>query len=148
MMNHNKRQTSCVMYFDLLQSVVILLNNTLDEIFNVPYNEDCVQQQPPNKTELNRYVEDQTRINNNMNILPYWKLNRSIYPNLARITKRILAILAINTTIERLFSDSSNTITDRRAHLDIDKSDHFLFIKRNMRILKEIYPSIVQVCNK
>ncbi|CAF3410164.1 unnamed protein product [Rotaria socialis] len=122
--------------------------NTLDEIFDVPDKEDNIQQQPLDRTEFDRYLGDETRIDNNTNILTYWHLNKSIYPNLARLAKRILAIPATNTTIERLFSDSGNTITDRRTRLDTDKINNLLFIKRNMRVLRDIYPSVVEVCRK
>ncbi|CAF2074084.1 unnamed protein product [Rotaria magnacalcarata] len=102
--------------------------NTLDEIFDVPDKEDNIPQQPLDRTEFDRYLGDETRIDNNTNILTYWHLNKSIYPNLARLAKRILAIPATNTTIERLFSDSANTKTDRRTRLDTDKINNLLFI--------------------
>ncbi|CAF3833689.1 unnamed protein product [Rotaria magnacalcarata] len=102
--------------------------NTLDEIFDVPDKEDNIPQQPLDRTEFDRYLGDETRIDNNTNILTYWHLNKSIYPNLARLAKRILAIPATNTTIERLFSDSANTKTDRRTRLDTDKINN---LKRN-----------------
>ncbi|CAF2440996.1 unnamed protein product [Rotaria sp. Silwood2] len=83
-----------------------------------------------------------------MNLLQYWDANKSIYPNLARVAKKILAIPASNTSVERLFSDSGNTITDRRTRLDVDKINNLLFIKRNIRTLKEIYAPVVDLSNK
>ena len=79
-----------------------------------------------------------------MNMIPYWHLNKSLYPNLAQIAKRVLAILATNTAIERLFSHSGNTVTDRRTCLDADKINNLLFIKRNIRTLQEIFPPAVE----
>jgi hypothetical protein len=122
--------------------------NTLDEIFDTPISDNNIQQKPNDKTELDRYLEDETRIDNSTSILTYWNCNKSLYPDLARIAKRILTIPATNTSIERLFSDSGNIITDRRTRLDTDKINSLLFIKKNMRILKEIYPSVVEVCKK
>ncbi|CAF2050309.1 unnamed protein product [Rotaria magnacalcarata] len=95
--------------------------NTLDEIFDVPHNEDNTQQQPLDRIEFDRYLQDETGIDNNTNILTYWHLNKSTYPNLAPIAKRILAIPATNTTIERLFPNSGNIITDLRTQLDTKK---------------------------
>jgi hypothetical protein len=87
--------------------------NTSDEIFDTPISDNNIQQQPNDKTELDRYLEDETRIDNSRNILTYWNSNKFLYSHLARIAKRILAIPATNTSIERLFSDSGNIITDR-----------------------------------
>ncbi|CAF3517065.1 unnamed protein product [Rotaria sp. Silwood1] len=83
-----------------------------------------------------------------MNLLQYWDANKSIYPNLARVAKKILAIPASNTSVERLFSDTGNTITDRRTRLDVDKINNLLFIKRNTRTLKENYAPVVDLSNK
>ncbi|CAF3822945.1 unnamed protein product [Rotaria sp. Silwood1] len=127
----------------------IHLINSLDEIFDVPGDdEENMQQQPIEKTELDRYLADETKIENNMNLLQYWDANKSIYPNLARVAKKILAIPASNTSVERLFSDTGNTIIDRRTRLDVDKINNLLFIKRNTRTLKEIYAPVVDLFNK
>ncbi len=124
------------------------LTNSLDEIFDVPVDENRLQQPPIEKTELDLYLADETRIDNNMNLISYWNLNKSLYPNLARIAKRVLAIPATNTAVERLFSHSGSTVTNRRTRLDADKINNLLFIKRNMRTLKEIYPPAVELCAK
>jgi hypothetical protein len=50
--------------------------------------------------------------------------------------------------VERLCSDSGNTIANRRTRLDADKVNNLLFIKRNMRVLKEIYPPSVESSKK
>ncbi len=83
-----------------------------------------------------------------MNVLNYWNSSKSLYPNLARIAQRVLSIPATNTSVERLFSHSGNTVTNRRTRLDADKVNNLLFIKRNMRRLKEIYPPAVEQCTK
>ena len=77
-------------------------------------------------------------------MIPSWHLNKSLYPNLAQIAKRVLAIPATNTPVERLFSHNGNTITDCRTRIDADKLNHLLFIKRNIRTLKEIFPPAVE----
>ena len=83
-----------------------------------------------------------------MNPLSYWNANKSSYPSLARIAKRILAIPATNTTVERLFSHSGNTITNRRTRLNADKVNNLLFIKQNIRTLREIYPPAIEQASK
>ena len=108
-------------------------SNTLDEIFDIPIDENDLQTQPMEKSELDLYLEDETRIDNNMNPLSYWDSSKSLYPNLAQIAKRVLSIPATNTSVERLFSHSGNTVTNRRTRLDADKVNNLLFIKRNLR---------------
>ena len=117
--------------------------NSLDEIYDVPDDENHVQASVE-KTELDLYLADETRIPNNMNIISYWHLNKSLYPNLAQIAKRVLAIPATNTAVERLFSHSGNTVTDRGTRSDADKINNLLFIKRNIRTLKAIFPPAVE----
>ena len=123
-------------------------SDTLDEIFDVSIDENDLQTQLLDKSELDLYLEDETRIHNNMNPLSYWNSNKSLYPNLAQIAKRILSIPATNTSVERLFSHSGNTVTNRRTRLDADKVNNLLFIKRNLRTLKEIYPTPVEQSSK
>ena len=50
---------------------------------------------------------------NKIKLLSYWNLNKSLYPNLARIAKRVLAILTTNASVERSFSHNDNTVTNR-----------------------------------
>ncbi len=47
-----------------------------------------------------------------------------------------------------LFSHTGNTITDQRTCLDADKVNNLLFIKRNIRTLKEIYPPALEHVTK
>ncbi|CAF2755359.1 unnamed protein product [Rotaria sp. Silwood2] len=122
--------------------------NSLDEIFDVPDDKNYLQKQLIEKTKLDLYLAAETRIDNNMNVLTYWNLNTSLYPNVARITKRVLAIPATNTSVKRLFSHSGSTVTNKRTRLDADKVDHLLLIKRNIRVLKGVYPSAVEQCTK
>jgi hypothetical protein len=106
--------------------------NSLDEIFDAPENENYLQKQSLEKTEIDLHLADETRIDNNMNVLTYLSLSKSLYPNLCRIAKRIFSIPATNTSVERLFSHSGNTIPNHRTRLDADKVNNLLCIKRNM----------------
>lgn len=54
-------------------------------------------------------------------ILAFWSKNASAYPAIASIAMKVLAIPASNTTIERLFSSTKLTITDRRTRLGTEK---------------------------
>jgi hypothetical protein len=50
--------------------------------------------------------------------------------------------------VERLFSHSDKTIANRRICLDADKVNNLLFIKRNIRALKEIDLPVMESCTK
>ena len=113
----------------------------MDEIFDIPIDETDLQTQPMEKSEFDLYLEDETRIHNNMNPLSYWDSNKSLYSNLAQVAKRVLSIPTTNTSVKCLFSHSGNTVTNRRTRLDADKVNNLLFIKCNLRILKGIYPA-------
>ncbi|CAF4214700.1 unnamed protein product, partial [Rotaria magnacalcarata] len=56
-----------------------------------------------------------------MNVLIYWNNNQLVYPTLAAIAQRVLCMPVTNTSVERIFSDSGNTITSRRTRLQTSK---------------------------
>jgi hypothetical protein len=63
-----------------------------------------------------------------MDVISYCNLSKSLYPNLARITKQVLAMPATNTSVERIFSHTGNTVTNQRTRLDANKIYYLLFI--------------------
>ncbi|CAF1530972.1 unnamed protein product [Adineta ricciae] len=83
-----------------------------------------------------------------MNVLIYWNDNKLLYPTLYQIAKRVLSIPATNTSIERLFSDSGNTITNRRTRLQTSKVNQLLFIRRNVSLLRELFPPSIEQVKK
>ncbi|CAF4525832.1 unnamed protein product, partial [Rotaria magnacalcarata] len=97
------------------------LASKLDDIFDLASSPNKSQDETETKTEFDKYIQDNTKIDKDMNLLIYWKNNESTYPTLAKIAKRILSIPATNTSVERLFSDSGNTITNRRTRLQTSK---------------------------
>ena len=70
-------------------------------------------------------------------VLSYWKQNENLYPIIAYISRRILAIPASNTSVERVFSTCKNTITDKRTKRDGEKLNKIMFLQKNMNTLKE-----------
>jgi hypothetical protein len=83
-----------------------------------------------------------------MNVLIYWDNNKKLYPTLFKIAQRVLCIPATNTCIERLFSDSGITITNRRSHLQTNKVNQLLFIRQNLSTLREIFPPCMEQFKK
>ncbi|CAF2171903.1 unnamed protein product, partial [Rotaria magnacalcarata] len=79
-----------------------------------------------------------------MNVLIYWNNNQLVYPTLAAIAQRVLCMPVTNTSVERIFSDSGNTITSRRTRLQTSKVNQILFIRQNLSALRELFPPSVE----
>ncbi|CAF4055111.1 unnamed protein product [Rotaria sp. Silwood1] len=124
------------------------LTTPLDDIFDPCTSSDELPHHPEIKTEFDRYIEDHKKIDINMNVLSYWNENKLIYPTLATIAQRVLCIPATNTSVERLFSDSGNTITSRRTRLETSKVNQLLFIRRNLSLLRELFPPSIEQSRK
>ncbi len=74
-------------------------------------------------------------------ILGFWTLHCQTYPILSSIVRDIFAIPASNTTVERLFSISKNTVTNKRTRLGTEKIDKMLFLRKNLNVLKTLFDS-------
>ena len=73
-----------------------------------------------------------------IDILRFWREHKASFPTLASIARRIFSIPATNTTIERLFSLSKNTVTERRTNLDQEKLNRLMFLQKNLPLLKQL----------
>jgi hypothetical protein len=120
---------------------------SLDDIFDSQTSPDEFQDNET-KTEFERYIEDEKKIDKDTNVLLYWKNNQIIYPTLSKIAQRVLCIPATNTCVERLFSDSGFTITNRRSRLQTSKVNQLLLIRRNLSTLRELFPPSIEQLRK
>ncbi|CAF4341786.1 unnamed protein product [Rotaria sp. Silwood2] len=68
-------------------------------------------------------------------ILDFWDKQQHIYPVLSSIAFDILVIPATNTSVERLFSTSAASITNKRTRLNAAKIDKSMFLKSNLTFL-------------
>ena len=75
-------------------------------------------------------VEDE-----NFDLLLWWCANRQQYPILAKVARYILAIPASSAESERVFSASSNTITQKRTQLLPSNLNGLLIIKSNIALV-------------
>jgi hypothetical protein len=121
---------------------------SLDDIFDLSAPPDQFQDDTEIKSEFDKYIEDHTKIDKDANVLSYWENNKSLYPVLATIAQHVLCIPATNTSVERLFSDSGNTITNRRTRLQTTKVNQLLFIRRNLSTLRELFPPSLEHLRK
>ncbi|XP_051574115.1 E3 SUMO-protein ligase ZBED1 isoform X1 [Myxocyprinus asiaticus] len=68
------------------------------------------------------------------NPLAWWKSNKSVYPNLAVLAKRYLAVPATSVHSERLFSAEGDVVNANRSALLSDDVDVLIFLKKNFKI--------------
>ena len=62
-------------------------------------------------------------------------------PIIAGIARKVLAIPAANTSVERLFSSTKIIIGDRRTRLGAEKIDKLMFLQKNLISLKQMFDS-------
>ncbi|CAF3306848.1 unnamed protein product [Rotaria socialis] len=60
------------------------------------------------------------------------------FPTLFTMVQDFYAIPASNIIIERLFSSSKNTVTDKRTSLEAEKVNELLFLQKILNLLKQI----------
>ena len=68
----------------------------------------------------------------------FWRQHQHSFPILSQIARKVCAIPASNTVIERLFSSAKNVVTERRTRLDSEKINELLFLQKNMNTLKPL----------
>ena len=66
-----------------------------------------------------------------VDVIAFWSSNQELFPGLARLARKYLAVPAASTESERLFSKAGIVITDLRASLKTDKIEDILFLYSN-----------------
>jgi hypothetical protein len=67
-------------------------------------------------------------------LLKFWVNFSYVYPNIAKMAKKILAIPATQFESERNFSANGRTLKSRRNRLSPENVDLLLFIRKNLKI--------------
>ena len=88
--------------------------------------------------ELEAYMALNVQIDEKTDVLSFWREHAKLFPTLSEVARDIFSIPAANTIIERLFSTSKITVTDRRSSLAPDKVNKLLFLKKNYFLSKQI----------
>ena len=71
--------------------------------------------------QVTRYIElDKDDVDENTNVLEWWKFNEHRFPQLAAMARDIFSAVATSTPSERAFSAGKETITDRRNRIGHD----------------------------
>ncbi|CAF4165076.1 unnamed protein product [Rotaria sordida] len=74
-------------------------------------------------------------------LLLFWRNKKETFPNIAKVARKVLAVPAANTSVERQFSCSKIIIGDRRTRLGAEKLDKLIFLQKNLLPLKLMFDS-------
>ena len=88
-----------------------------------------------NYNEISHYLS--SNIRNDVNPFKWWDENKNNFPILTKLAKKYLCISATSVASERLFSDVGNIITAKRTNLKPERVSKMVFLKRNLKIVKE-----------
>ena len=86
--------------------------------------------------ELDHYMALDVFLHEKDDVLMFWKEHSTKFPMLSSIVRDLYAIPASNTIVERLFSSSKNTVTDRRTNLAAEKINKLLFLQKKSCFLE------------
>ena len=84
--------------------------------------------------ELRQYFEE-VNINRTDDPLKWWKTRESVYPNLSKIAKKYLGIVATSVPSERVFSKAGQVVTERRNRLKANNVQKLIFLNANINLV-------------
>ncbi|CAF0877146.1 unnamed protein product [Rotaria sordida] len=106
----------------------------LSYCFDIPKND--LQSTSISYDELKEYIALNVQLTEHDDILHFWLQQKVKFPILFSMVQDFYAVPALNTSIERLFSSSKNTVTDKRSSLGAEKINKLLFLQKNLTLLK------------
>lgn len=89
-------------------------------------------------TEIDRFLSIKKGIPYEDDPLLWWKAKETEFPKLARMARAYLCVPASTAAAERVFSYGSIIIQDHRHSLEIDRVARLMWMKKNMRLYKEL----------
>ena len=92
-----------------------------------------------NKNEFEIYLNSDLRLDENADLFEFWMQQCENFPQLFQLAKQVLIIPASNTCVERMFSVSGATVTEKRTRLAIEKIDKMIFLSRSLSYLKSLH---------
>lgn len=87
------------------------------------------------QAEMERYLAEPRAKGKSLDILQWWKEHQMVYPYLARVARKYLAIPASSTPSERVFSACGNLVCKKRARISHEMVDQMIFLNKNMKKL-------------
>ncbi|MEW8547555.1 MAG: hAT transposon family protein [Candidatus Thiodiazotropha sp.] len=94
---------------------------------------DCEVVVPSSGTEELEFYTKEKSVNPKTNPFTWWKQNRSTYPKLATLARRVLCSPATSVPSERVFSIAGGTVSKLRGALDPDTVDKLVFLNKRFK---------------
>ena len=96
--------------------------------------------QSPLENEIARYVNNaeqgSAELTSDMDVLLWWRDHAKIYPLMANLAKKYLAVQATSCSSERTFSTGGRTVTNTRTRLATCNVHMIVYVKENMDKLR------------
>ncbi len=71
-------------------------------------------------------------------VLDFWRQHQWKFPILTSTVQKFYGVPGSNTSVERLFSSSKSTISERRTILGTEKVNELLFLEKNLQVLRKL----------
>jgi hypothetical protein len=84
--------------------------------------------------EFTNYLAEKHTVKTSDDPFDWWRVNRHKYPNLSRLARKWLGVVATSVPSERAFSTSGNVITVKRSSLAPDMVRDLVFVSENWRV--------------
>lgn len=80
--------------------------------------------------EMRQYAEDQL-LDIKSDPLQWWKKRQLVFPNLSKVARKHLCIVATSVPSERIFSKAGLLVSERRSRLKPETIDKMIFLNAN-----------------
>lgn len=78
--------------------------------------------------QLQNYKNMTKKCHRDEDPLKWWKENSNLYPEVSKLAKKYLSIVATSVQCERLFSEAGNITSKKRSRLSPDRVNNLLFL--------------------
>jgi hypothetical protein len=108
------------------------------DVTNDMFGEDMDEQPVANlerncEDEFSLYLTEARTVKKADDPFEWWRVNRHKYPNLSRLARKWLGVVATSVPSERAFSTSGNVVTVKRSSLAPDMVSDLVFVAENLR---------------
>ena len=112
----------------------------LAQCFNQQSNELSSLTKPHQEIDdyLNQdfHIDKKDEEEQDIDILNFWRHRQGSFPTLSLIVRKVFAIPASNTFIERLFSSSKMSVGEHMTNLGGEKLNQLMFLKKTLDLMK------------
>lgn len=95
------------------------------------------------RDEVDSYME-LDEVNSDDDPLLWWRNHKELFPVLARLARKYLAIPATSAPVERVWSTAGNVLTKKRARLSDEMLNNVVFLHENFDMCLEAAKEIVE----